>query len=68
MKRRAKHGSERASVTSRPARSIGCRENTGKRLSAAYPAMAANKDREAEADEWCEALVSDVIASRLNEE
>jgi hypothetical protein len=28
-------------------------------LSAAYAEMAADRDREAEADEWCEALVGD---------
>jgi hypothetical protein len=28
-------------------------------LSAAYAEMAADSDREAEADEWCEALVGD---------
>ncbi len=28
-------------------------------LSAAYAEMAADTDREAEADEWCEALISD---------
>jgi hypothetical protein len=55
-------------VASVPARSIGCGKNSGKRLSAAYRGMAADKDREAEADEWCEALVSEVIASRLDDE
>ena len=34
--------------------------NSSQSLAEAYQAMAADSDREAEAHEWCEALVGDV--------
>jgi hypothetical protein len=35
--------------------------NAAKSLQAAYSVMSADKNREAEADEWCEALFSEAI-------